>query len=148
MSKTEKYKDMMRVAEEYFTLVRQGQDVDKEKLAERENRLNELSIPFSDDPAFMSLLKLERSTANHWNSVISELKKRNTELENMFTSHDKSLAAEYAKGVSDTKRKMLEEISRIIVETDLSMTEASTWNSGDPGSYWACNKMWKFVASI
>lgn len=59
--KSQRYLDMMKAAEEYFTLVRQP-STDRTLLAKAESRLNELSMPFSDDPAFQALLKLERET--------------------------------------------------------------------------------------
>jgi len=57
--KSMRYQEMMKAAEEYFTLVRQASP-DPARLAMVEARLNELSAPFSDDPAFQALLKLER----------------------------------------------------------------------------------------
>lgn len=57
--KSKRYQEMMKAAEEYFTLVRQPSP-DRKLLASAESRLNELSIPFSEDPAFQALLKLER----------------------------------------------------------------------------------------
>jgi predicted ATP-binding protein involved in virulence len=59
--KSKRYQEMMKAAEEYFTLVRQPSP-DRILLAAAETRLNELSVPFSDDPAFQALLKLERAT--------------------------------------------------------------------------------------
>jgi predicted ATP-binding protein involved in virulence len=59
--KSQRYQEMMKAAEEYFTLVRQPSP-DRTALATAESRLNELSVPFSDDPAFQALLKLERGT--------------------------------------------------------------------------------------
>ncbi len=59
--KSQRYQEMMKAAEEYFTLVRQPSP-DRTLLATAESRLNELSVPFSDDPAFQALLKLERKT--------------------------------------------------------------------------------------
>jgi len=59
--KSKRYQEMMKAAEEYFTLVRQPSP-DRKLLAAAESRLNELSVPFSDDPAFQALLKLERQT--------------------------------------------------------------------------------------
>ena len=57
--KSERYVQMMAAAEEYFRLLRdpQATAVATEKA---ERRLQELSAPFSDDPAFQALLKLER----------------------------------------------------------------------------------------
>lgn len=59
--KSKRYLDMMDAAEEYFRLLRNASG-NPDKLAEAEKRLNELSMPFSDDPAFQALLKLERET--------------------------------------------------------------------------------------
>lgn len=59
--KSKRYLDMMDAAEEYFRLLRNASG-NPDKLAEAEERLNELSMPFSDDPAFQALLKLERET--------------------------------------------------------------------------------------
>ena len=57
--KSERYRQMMEAAEEYFRLLRTSSvlpgDVDA-----AEQRLNMLSERFSDDPAFQALLKLER----------------------------------------------------------------------------------------
>ena len=59
--KSERYRQMMDAAEAYFRLLRESGasagDVDA-----AEQRLNELAAPFSDDPAFQALLKLERET--------------------------------------------------------------------------------------
>ena len=57
--KSERYMKMMHAAESYFRLLR-ASNGNPTKLAAAENRLNELSVPFSDDPAFQALLKLER----------------------------------------------------------------------------------------
>lgn len=59
--KSKRYTEMMAAAEEYFTLVRQPKP-NRTLLAAAESRLNELSVPFSDDPAFQALLKLERES--------------------------------------------------------------------------------------
>jgi predicted ATP-binding protein involved in virulence len=59
--KSERYQRMMEAAEEYFRLLREPQPrADAMEMAERS--LNELAAPFSDDPAFQALLKLERET--------------------------------------------------------------------------------------
>ena len=59
--KSKRYHDMMDAAEKYFRLLRASSG-NPAKLAAAEKRLNELSMPFSDDPAFQALLKLERET--------------------------------------------------------------------------------------
>ena len=59
--KSERYRRMMSAAEKYFRLLRTpgalAGDVDAAEL-----QLNMLSEPFSDDPAFQALLKIERET--------------------------------------------------------------------------------------
>ena len=59
--KSERYRQMMSAAETYFRLLR-APDENAAKVAAAEQRLNELSVPFSDDPAFQAFLKLERET--------------------------------------------------------------------------------------
>jgi len=59
--KSERYLQMMNAAEEYFQLLR-APDTPGDRVNDAEQRLNELAAPFSDDPAFHALLKLERET--------------------------------------------------------------------------------------
>ena len=59
--KSERYLKMMAAAEKYFRLLRAPGE-NAAELAAAEQSLNELSMPFSDDPAFQALLKLERET--------------------------------------------------------------------------------------
>ena len=59
--KSERYRQMMSAAENYFRLLR-ASDGSAADIADAERRLNALSVPFSDDPAFQALLKLERET--------------------------------------------------------------------------------------
>jgi predicted ATP-binding protein involved in virulence len=66
--KSQRYQQMMEAAEEYFRLLREPMSDDAAiKMAEQ--RLNELSLPFSDDPAFQALLKLERETQRGSNAA-------------------------------------------------------------------------------
>ena len=60
--KSERYQKMMEAAEAYFRLLRQTAGQTAEAITAAEQRLNELAAPFSDDPAFQALLKLERET--------------------------------------------------------------------------------------
>lgn len=59
--KSERYLQMMSAAEAYFRLLRAPGSLPADVDA-AETQLNELSAPFSDDPAFQALLKLERET--------------------------------------------------------------------------------------
>ncbi len=60
--KSERYLKMISAAEEYFRLLRQPVPAAEEEIIAAERRLNELSMPFSDDPAFQALLNLERES--------------------------------------------------------------------------------------
>jgi predicted ATP-binding protein involved in virulence len=59
--KSERYLQMMRVAEEYFRLLQTSQG-SPQVISELEAHLDALTMRFSDDPAFQALLKLERAT--------------------------------------------------------------------------------------
>lgn len=60
--KSQRYLDMMAAAEAYYSLLRQ-QTASPAALEELKLRLDELAIPFSDDPAFQALLKQQRLLA-------------------------------------------------------------------------------------
>jgi predicted ATP-binding protein involved in virulence len=56
--KSERYLEMMKAAEEYYRLLREAPDT----AHEAEERLAELAVRFSDDPAYQAQLKLERAS--------------------------------------------------------------------------------------
>lgn len=58
--KSRRYLKMMAAAEAYYDLLRQP-TANRDDVQKAEERLNELTLPFSDDPAFQALLKFERS---------------------------------------------------------------------------------------
>jgi len=60
--KSQRYLDMMTAAEAYYGLLRQ-QTASPAELEELKLRLDELAVPFSDDPAFQALLKQQRLLA-------------------------------------------------------------------------------------
>jgi predicted ATPase len=60
--KSERYRNMMAVAERYFRLLRSSHPESAGQAADLKHKLDELSMPFSDDPAFMALLHVERET--------------------------------------------------------------------------------------
>lgn len=66
--KSERYQRMMDAAETYFRMLREPQP-QAEAIEMAEQRLNELAAPFSDDPAFQALLKLERETQRGGNAT-------------------------------------------------------------------------------
>ena len=61
--KSERYLKMIQAAEDYFRLIR-AVGKNSAELAAAEQRLSELSLPFSDDPAFQALLRLEREASS------------------------------------------------------------------------------------
>jgi predicted ATP-binding protein involved in virulence len=56
--KSKRYKDMMSVAEEYYRKLNESEN--QNDIEELKAQLDELTIPFSDDPAFVAQLKFER----------------------------------------------------------------------------------------
>jgi len=57
--KSQRYLDMMEAAEEYYALLGQ-EHASPDDVQAAEQKLNELALPFSDDPAFQALLTFER----------------------------------------------------------------------------------------
>ncbi len=57
--KSQRYLDMMAAAEQYFSLLRDA-DARSADLDALKQRLDELAVPFSDDPAYQALLKQQR----------------------------------------------------------------------------------------
>jgi predicted ATP-binding protein involved in virulence len=62
-SRSERFQAMVRTAEEYFRLLHEGGKAPPEELAQAKARLDELSERFSDDPAWVALLRAEREAA-------------------------------------------------------------------------------------
>ncbi|MDP1773258.1 MAG: AAA family ATPase [Methylobacter sp.] len=60
--KSKRYLDMMAAAEAYYKKLHQCEDESDAELMQLRATLEELSIPFSDDPAFVAQLKFERDT--------------------------------------------------------------------------------------
>jgi len=60
--KSQRYLSMMAAAQKYYTLLRGGA-ANPGELEELKRQLDELSTPFSDDPAFQALLKQQRLLA-------------------------------------------------------------------------------------
>jgi hypothetical protein len=53
---------MMAAAEAYYKKLHECEDQNDAELTQLRANLDELSIPFSDDPAFVAQLKFERDT--------------------------------------------------------------------------------------
>jgi predicted ATP-binding protein involved in virulence len=60
--RSKRWQDMMKAAEEYYRLLNEPYTT-PEELAERKTMLDELIEPFSDNPAYVAFLKMEREAA-------------------------------------------------------------------------------------
>lgn len=58
-----RYNEMVDAAEEYYQLVKQSKGADAEA-NDVKRRLDEIELEFSDDPAYVALMKLERNSRN------------------------------------------------------------------------------------
>lgn len=61
--RSQRYLEMLRTAEEYYRLLREASDASEEEKRRLSERLDRLSLPFSDDPAYQALLHFERVAA-------------------------------------------------------------------------------------
>ena len=57
---SERWKSMMQAAEEYYRVLEQADNASEEDVDRLKRRLDELSMPYSDDPAYHAFLKMER----------------------------------------------------------------------------------------
>ena len=61
--KSERYLAMMKAAEEYYQVLQEAKDASPERMEQLKVKLDELTIPYSDDPAYQAFLKMEREAA-------------------------------------------------------------------------------------
>ncbi len=61
--KSQRYLDMMAAAEEYYRVLDRAKDASAEEIKRLEKRLDELMLPYSDDPAYQAFLKVKREAA-------------------------------------------------------------------------------------
>lgn len=62
-SRSQRWKDMMEAAEKYYALLRDTSHVGASEIEQIRMKLDELSLPFSDDPACQALLRSQRVAA-------------------------------------------------------------------------------------
>jgi predicted ATP-binding protein involved in virulence len=60
---SQRFLDMEKAAEEYYTVLKQLPSASEEKKQRLKKHLDELLLPYSDDPAFQAFLKMERQAA-------------------------------------------------------------------------------------
>lgn len=58
--RSQRYLDMLHTAEEYYRLLREVPDASEDEKQRLSDRLDQLSLPFSDDPAYQAFLNLQR----------------------------------------------------------------------------------------
>lgn len=62
-SRSERYQDMYKAAQDYYRLLQQAKDMPSEQLEPLKLKLDELSAPFSDNVAYHAFLEMERMAA-------------------------------------------------------------------------------------
>jgi len=61
--RSKRFQDMMHAAERYFALLGQSPPASEEERLRLKTELDQLSMPFSDDPAYQAFLKVQRTAA-------------------------------------------------------------------------------------
>lgn len=60
---SERWKKMMEAAEEYYRVLQEAQGASSEHVEKLKQRLDELTLPYRDDPAYQAFLNMEREAA-------------------------------------------------------------------------------------
>lgn len=63
--RSQRYLDMLKAAEGYYRVLREMPNASEEDKQRLSHRLDELSLPFSDDPAYQAFLRFQRTVAGH-----------------------------------------------------------------------------------
>ncbi|MBR8828694.1 MAG: AAA family ATPase [Gomphosphaeria aponina SAG 52.96 = DSM 107014] len=61
--RSKRWQEMMAVAEEYYRVLQEAKNVHGDELEKLKIKLDELTLPFSNDPAYQAFLKMERQAA-------------------------------------------------------------------------------------
>jgi len=61
--RSKRFQDMMEAAEQYFAILEKAKQATSAEREEMKARLDVLSMPYSDDPAYQSFLKMQRTAA-------------------------------------------------------------------------------------
>src|SRR5271166_2900690 len=61
--RSKRFKDMMKAAEEYFAILGKAEQATPAERDAMKERLDALSMPYSDDPAYQAFLKMQRTSA-------------------------------------------------------------------------------------
>jgi predicted nucleic acid-binding Zn-ribbon protein len=68
-TRSERYKDMMAAAAEYYRALEQSAAASSDTIRQLKDKLDELASRFSDDPAYHAILKVEREARQSQNGV-------------------------------------------------------------------------------
>ncbi len=63
IQRSERYQEMMKVAEEYYRLLEESKKADSDRIKQLKQKLDELIEPYSDEVAYHAFLKMERMAA-------------------------------------------------------------------------------------
>lgn len=63
VERSKRWRDMKKAAEEYYRVLRQANGASPEEKTRLKDRLDELSKPFGDNPAYVALLNVKREAA-------------------------------------------------------------------------------------
>jgi len=61
--RSQRFLDMMRAAERYYSTLRKSQTKSGEELEQLKRELDKLMLPFSDDPAYQAFLRMQRAAS-------------------------------------------------------------------------------------
>jgi len=61
--RSQRYLEMMSIAKEYYRVLEQAKEASSDEIGQLENRLDELSAPFSDNIAYHAFLEMRREAA-------------------------------------------------------------------------------------
>ncbi len=63
MMRSERYQQIMRVAEEYYKVLQEAKSTNSQQVQQLKRKLDQLIEPYSDDVAYHAFLKMERQAA-------------------------------------------------------------------------------------
>jgi len=63
IQRSERYQEMMRVAQEYYHLLEESKNADQERIKPLKQKLDELIEPYSDEVAYYAFLKMKREAS-------------------------------------------------------------------------------------
>jgi hypothetical protein len=62
--RSKRFKDMMEAAERYFAILENAKNANPVEREQMKRRLEALSMPYSDEPAYQAFLKMQRASSS------------------------------------------------------------------------------------